>query len=147
LKSSYEGQAAIRLENLTVPGIKGRYAFDLDRESSPAQLSFAPTLAEIIADLDKGIEPTVIATKFHNTISAAVVAVCEHLRQQRGIETVVLSGGVFQNAFLLRQICVGLRKKGFSVFCHHLVPPNDGGLSLGQAAVALAQYNRDREKD
>ncbi|MCI5225042.1 MAG: carbamoyltransferase HypF, partial [Candidatus Electrothrix sp. AR4] len=108
----------------------------------PAVLSFAPAFADILADLKKGIESTVIATKFHNTVSAAVVAVCEHLRQQRGLETVVLSGGVFQNAFLLQQVCAGLRRKKFAVFCHHHVPPNDGGLALGQAAVALAQYNR-----
>ncbi|MCI5167524.1 MAG: carbamoyltransferase HypF, partial [Candidatus Electrothrix sp. GM3_4] len=143
----YEGQAAVRLENLVRPDIKRWYTFDLATESFPAQLSFGSTLGGIIADLDKGIELTVISTKFHNTVSAAVVAVCEHLRQQRGIHTVALSGGVFQNAFLLRQVCAGLRSKEFAVFCHHLVPPNDGGLSLGQAAVALAQYNRETDKN
>ncbi len=142
LKSSYEGQAAVRLESLTVPGIRERYAFIVETANSPAQLSFAPTLAEIIADLDKGIDPAIIATRFHNTVSAAVVATCEYLRQQRGIETVVLSGGVFQNAFLLDRVCAGLREKGFAVFRHHRVPPNDGGLALGQAAVALARYNK-----
>ncbi len=145
LKSSYEGQAAVRLESLTVPGIRERYAFVFERENSPAQLSFAPTLAEIIADLDKGVDPAIIATRFHNTVSTAIVAVCEYLRQQRGIETVVLSGGVFQNAFLLDRVCAGLRKKGFAVFRHCRVPPNDGGLALGQAAVALARYNKTTE--
>ncbi|CAK8721537.1 carbamoyltransferase HypF [Candidatus Electrothrix aarhusensis] len=145
--SSYEGQAAVRLENLVRPESKGRYTFVLASEIFPAQLSFGPALGEIIADLDKGLELTVISTKFHNTVSAAVVATCEHLRQQRGINTVVLSGGVFQNAFLLQQVCTGLRRKEFAVFCHHLVPPNDGGLSLGQAAVALAQAQDNRATD
>ena len=137
---SYEGQAAVRLERLTKPDLHERYSFALEQDKQPCLLSFAPAFAEIIADLKKKTDPAVIATRFHNAVSAAIVAVCEHLRQERGLNTVALSGGVFQNAFLLKRVCAGLREKEFAVFCHQTVPPNDGGLSLGQAAVALAQY-------
>jgi hydrogenase maturation protein HypF len=138
---SYEGQAAVRLERLTKPDLHERYSFALEQDKQPCLLSFAPAFAEIIADLKKRTDPAVIATRFHNAVSAAIVAVCEELRQQRGLNAVALSGGVFQNAFLLKRACAGLREKDFAVFCHQAVPPNDGGLSLGQAAVALAQQN------
>ncbi|CAK8716207.1 Carbamoyltransferase [Candidatus Electronema halotolerans] len=137
---SYEGQAAVRLEGLTKPDLHERYSFALELDKQPMQLSFAPAFAELVADLQKKTEQAVIATRFHNAISAAIVAVCEELRQQQGLNTVALSGGVFQNAFLLKRVCAGLREKEFAVFCHQAVPPNDGGLSLGQAAVALAQH-------
>jgi hydrogenase maturation protein HypF len=137
---SYEGQAAVRLEGLTKPDLHERYSFALELDKQPMQLSFAPAFAELVTDLQKKTEQAVIATRFHNAISAAIVAVCEELRQQQGLNTVALSGGVFQNAFLLKRVCAGLREKEFAVFCHQTVPPNDGGLSLGQAAVALAQY-------
>ncbi|MCI5210778.1 MAG: carbamoyltransferase HypF, partial [Candidatus Electrothrix sp. ATG2] len=143
VQNVYEGQAALRLESLTRPGIRGQYPFIVERKHDPVQISFAPTLAAILADLNKGIEKTIISTRFHKTVSAAVVAVCVHLREQRRIENVVLSGGVFQNAFLLQHVCTELAGQGFAVFHHCRVPPNDGGLALGQAAVALAQYNKN----
>jgi hydrogenase maturation protein HypF len=81
----------------------------------------------------------VIAARFHNGVVAAILAVCEHVRSGHGLATVALSGGVFQNLLLLERTVDGLTARGFTVLTHHRVPPNDGGISLGQAAVAAAR--------
>ncbi len=77
-----------------------------------------------------------IARRFHNTIARATTDLCEKIRAASGNNRVVLSGGSFQNKLLTNGIFSGLVDKGFEVFTHRLVPPNDGGLALGQAVVA-----------
>jgi hydrogenase maturation protein HypF len=93
-------------------------------------------------DLLAGVAPAVIAARFHRGVAAAIVEVCTALRERSGLTTVALSGGVFQNLLLLGQVVDGLEEAGFRVLTHARVPPNDGGISLGQAAVAGA---RDRD--
>jgi hydrogenase maturation protein HypF len=84
----------------------------------------------------------VIAARFHNGLAAGLVTVCGRLRADRDLQTVALSGGVFQNLLLLER-CVGaLEQAGFRVLLHGRVPPNDGGISLGQAAIAGARDRR-----
>jgi hydrogenase maturation protein HypF len=80
----------------------------------------------------------VIAARFHNGVAAAIVAVCERLRDGHGLSTVALSGGVFQNLLLTARAMAGLTDRGFRVLVHARVPCNDGGISFGQAAVAAA---------
>ena len=82
--------------------------------------------------------PGVVAARFHHGLAAAVVAGCRRARESTGLPTVALSGGVFQNMLLLTTTVDGLEAAGFTVLVHHRVPPNDGGISLGQAAVAAA---------
>jgi len=82
-----------------------------------------------------------VAARFHNALADVVLAVCTRLRDEQGLSTVALSGGVFQNARLLASCLQRLDGAGFEVLTHRQVPPNDGGISLGQAAVAGA---RDR---
>jgi hydrogenase maturation protein HypF len=95
-----------------------------------------------VADQASGTPVPVIAARFHNGLAAGVAAVCGRLRAERGLDTVALSGGVFQNLLLLER-CVGaLEQGGFRVLLHGRVPPNDGGISLGQAAVAGALDRR-----
>ena len=93
------------------------------------------------ADLLTGTPREVIAARFHNGIAALVEAGCLLLRDRHGLNTVALSGGVFQNMLLLRQAVSRLEARGFRVLVHSRVPCNDGGISLGQAVVAAA---RDR---
>ena len=81
-----------------------------------------------------------IAGRFHRTIAAAIVECCAALRLRYARHEVVLTGGVMQNDFLLELLHTGLQSRGFKVHSHALVPPNDGGIALGQAAVALAQF-------
>ncbi len=94
------------------------------------------------ADLVAGVPVPAIAARFHNGVAAAIADVCVRLREQSGIGTVALSGGVFQNLLLTRRVLGRLETAGFAVLTHSRVPCNDGGISLGQAAVAGA---RDRQ--
>ncbi len=93
-------------------------------------------------DLLAGAEPPVIAARFHRGVAAAIARVCAALRERSGLGTVALSGGVFQNLLLLAQVADLLEAAGFRVLTHARVPPNDGGISLGQAVVAAARDRR-----
>ncbi len=96
----------------------------------------------MVADQAAGIPAPLIAARFHNGLAAGVLTVCRRLRAERGLDIVALSGGVFQNLLLLER-CVGaLEEGGFRILLHGRVPPNDGGISLGQAAVAGARDRR-----
>jgi hydrogenase maturation protein HypF len=93
----------------------------------------------VVEDLDAGVARPLVAARFHNGLAAATVAACRDVREATGLETVALSGGVFQNLLLLDRVVAGLESDGFRVLVHSRVPPNDGGISLGQAAVAGAR--------
>jgi hydrogenase maturation protein HypF len=82
-----------------------------------------------------GEEPSEIARRFHQTVASLVVDVCLRIREMRGFERVALSGGVFQNVLLTTSLVPELERRGFEVFRHKKVPPNDGGIALGQLAV------------
>ncbi len=132
---TFEGQAAIALESAAQPGVSQRYSFHIE-QTEPMQLDMRPMLQEIVRDLTLSKPVGYIAACFHNTIAAAILELCRRLRQQEGLTRVCLSGGVFQNMYLLNSTVKDLDRDGFQVFLHALVPPNDGGISLGQAAIA-----------
>lgn len=134
----YEGQAAIELELLADAGVRDRWPVGIDTTSEPARIRGGDLVRGIVEDLAAGVGVRTIAGRFHTTLAAVTVEVCEGLRETHGLETVALSGGVFQNLLLTRRCEEGLRRAGFRVLTHHRVPPNDGGVSLGQAAVAGA---------
>jgi hydrogenase maturation protein HypF len=143
---SFEGQAAIQLEWLaTDVADKGIYPFELQPESasgcqkmdlSPFSIDTRPLIRAIAEDSQKSTPIEVIARRFHSTIVEMIVAACDRIRSQTGLKAVVLSGGVFLNALLLREVCAQLAAAGFRAYRHRLVPPGDGGLSLGQLAIA-----------
>lgn len=99
----------------------------------------APLIRAVVEDLETGRAPGPVAACFHRTLAAAVVELCRSVREEEGLERVALTGGVFQNALLTEWTVRGLERAGFEVLLHRRVPPNDGGLSYGQAAVALAR--------
>jgi hydrogenase maturation protein HypF len=138
---TFEGQAAISLEAITAPGIGRAYDFGIDGEE-PAVLDFRPMIAALVKDLSLGKEAGEISACFHNTISAAVVEVCCRIRKKDGLNRVCLSGGTFQNVYLLDRTVPELRRRGFGVFLHAMVPSNDGGVSLGQAVIANELLHR-----
>jgi hydrogenase maturation protein HypF len=140
---TFEGQAAIALESAAHPGIEDRYSFHL-QESEPMQLDMRAMIEEIVRDLAHSTPVGLISARFHNTVAAAIVEICRQIRQQENLTRVCLSGGVFQNVYLLKHTVRGLDKDGFQVFLHALVPPNDGGISLGQAAIANAILRREK---
>ncbi len=141
---TFEGQAAIALESAAQPGVEDRYSFQL-QESEPMQLDMRPMITEIARDVAGGTPSGLISARFHNTVVTAIVEVCRWIRQQENLTRVCLSGGVFQNMYLLKRTVKDLDKDGFQVFLHAMVPPNDGGISLGQAAIANAILRREQE--
>jgi hydrogenase maturation protein HypF len=141
--ATYEAQAAIRLESIADPRVTERYPFEIlpgGRQVAvrhrPWTLDFGPMIHAIIEERRRGAGVREIAAKFHNTVAAALVQTSRFVRGQRNINVVTLSGGVFQNALLLRRTVDALQAQRFTVFTNTAVPPNDGGLALGQAAVA-----------
>jgi hydrogenase maturation protein HypF len=143
---SYEGQAAVELEALaTDVSSDGAYPFDVTEAGcrNPAEallvVDTRPLIAAVAGDVRAGVAAGVIGRRFHATLVAIVADVCGRIRQQTGLGVVVLSGGVFLNVLLLREAAARLAADGFRVYRHRLVPPNDGGLSLGQLAVAAAR--------
>jgi hydrogenase maturation protein HypF len=137
---SYEGQAAIELEQSADPGEDVGYPVRV--EAGERVLIYGVDLVRAAAeDWLAGAHPSTVAGRFHCGLSSAVVRACAEIRTRTGLSTVALSGGVFQNVLLLTQTVDGLEAEGFTVLTHSRVPPNDGGISLGQAAVAAA---RDR---
>jgi hydrogenase maturation protein HypF len=133
---SYEGQAAIELEALGTPDAEGEYRFDLIITDTGLILDPSSVIAAVAGDVLSGIPAPVISTRFHRALAAAVLAAASDMRQRYHIDTAALSGGVFQNVTLLEAAKRGLEESGFEVLIHHLVPPNDGGLALGQVALA-----------
>jgi hydrogenase maturation protein HypF len=141
-RARYEAQAAMELEALA-DGVTADVPYPLTiAGGAPLVIEPGPIVAAVVRDRAAGTPPPVIAARFHATVAQAVVQVCGRLRRTTGLGRVVLSGGVFQNVTLLTAACRGLGAAGFEVATHHLVPPNDGGLALGQAAVARARLAR-----
>jgi hydrogenase maturation protein HypF len=102
----------------------------------PKVLDFAPTFAAMASGLRQGVSPELLAASFHNTMAVAITDMVMRISAQTGIREVALSGGVFQNCTLLDKIVTILALNSFRVYIHRQVPPNDGGLALGQAVVA-----------
>jgi hydrogenase maturation protein HypF len=132
---TFEGQAAIRLEMAADPGVTDRYQFDLQQDQ-PIVVDLRQTIAAIVQEIARNRPINEISARFHNTLSAAIVEVCRRIRKSDGLDRVCLSGGVFQNHLLLGLTAAELRRLGFGVFLHAIVPANDGGISLGQAVIA-----------
>ncbi len=130
--ATYEGQAAIEMEAMADPHEGGSYVFDIvDGLVDPA-----PVWQGLISDWRQGTSRPVLSARFHNSVVQMVLDVCKIIQQQTGVKTAALSGGVWQNRFLLEKTCAALEKSGFAVLTHHQVPANDGCIALGQAMVA-----------
>ena len=146
---SYDGQSAIELEALAELGEeeakspppplwqRGEYAYEIVcHDDDPFHLDFSPMFPELLADLDAGLPVAAMAYRFHRTVAAAATDACLRIAAATGLDRVILSGGVFQNRLLSEMLYTALTADGLTVFTHRLVPPNDGGIALGQAAIA-----------
>ncbi|MER6362738.1 carbamoyltransferase HypF [Kitasatospora sp. NPDC001527] len=133
----YEAQAAVELEAAALAhGPADGYAFALRREEGVLVGDPAPVLAAAVEELAAGAPAGLLAARFHAAVAGLVRALCRAAREEHGLETVALTGGVFANALLTTACGRGLRADGFTVLRHRRVPPNDGGLALGQLMVA-----------
>ena len=137
-RSGYEGHAAVELEMAAAQhaGAAEPYPFRVSGDGFPLELDATPAIAAIVADLRAGVPSPVIAARFHAAVAAATATALRRLRKEIGVDCVVLGGGVFQNVTLLELLVPRLQEAGFKVYLPRAVPPNDGGICLGQAAVA-----------
>jgi hydrogenase maturation protein HypF len=136
---AYEGQAAIELEQLAAPDEPPYPA--LTGEVRPARLDATPLIQAMVEDILQGATAPQIAGRFHASVAELLALACEGARAESGLQRVALSGGVFQNRLLTERLVARLERAGFQVYLNRRVPPNDGGLSLGQLAVAAARIS------
>ena len=136
---SYEGQAAIELEALADRTADGAYemAF-VARADAPALLDPAPAIEQLLAELAAGVPASIVSARFHAGVAEATTAACVRLASSAGLDTAVLSGGVFQNRLLLEGCAAALERAGLRVLTPQRLPPNDGQIAFGQAAVAAS---------
>ncbi|MGA7305092.1 MAG: carbamoyltransferase HypF, partial [Rhodothermales bacterium] len=138
---TYEAQAAIALEMTADPD--ETWSFLTEEPIGRGPLDWTPILRGILGDIEMGTPVSVIATRFHRTLADLFVSAALQAREETGIASVGLSGGVFQNGLLFADIGAKLRREGFDVITHRLVPTNDGGIAYGQAAVAAWRLAKD----
>ena len=141
MEISYEAQAAIELEALVDNAELGYYPWRLNGH----QIDMKDTITAILHDLNKGESQSVISTRFHNTITHLALDIAILIYTNFGIQKIALSGGVWQNQYLLTKTLTLLEENGLQPLIHHLIPPNDECISLGQAIVTAKQYLPDKE--
>ncbi|MCW7945084.1 hydrogenase maturation protein HypF [Streptomyces hygroscopicus] len=152
-RSGYEAQAAVELEAAALRAPAGdttAYTFAVrapEPDGGPVVADPAPVLAAIVDDLRAGAEPALVAARFHRTVAGLVHRLCALARERHGVDTVALTGGVFLNSVLSSACAEVLHTDGFTVLRHHLVPPGDGGLALGQLMVAARAAGRTEAPD
>ena len=136
---TYEGQAAVELEAAATSAgpVGGGYPLPLDGPALDARV----TIEAVNEDLEAGASPALVAARFHAGVASGTAAACERMARDAGLDSVVLSGGVFQNRLLLELTVAGLGQRGLRVLVPERLPPNDGGIAYGQAAVAAARLS------
>jgi hydrogenase maturation protein HypF len=136
----YEAQAAIELEMLAPNEVDkfgaNCYPFYITDHQGMKIIKLGELISTIVQDVKNKVPTPIISLKFHNTMAQIVVEMCKLISREIGITQVALSGGVFQNRLFFMSTTAALQREGFEVFTHHLVPCNDGGISLGQAVIA-----------
>jgi hydrogenase maturation protein HypF len=141
-ESSYEAESAMLLEAAVQAGGDEQYEVLLRRDTVPWTIDTRALIVQIARDISSGRSARAVSGSFHRAMAMMIASVCGALRERNGLDKVCLSGGTFQNFTLLAQAVKLLRHSGFQVFLHSLVPPNDGGLSLGQAVIAAKTLER-----
>jgi len=147
---TYEAQAAIEFENLAAGDVTDSYRFEIEQpEKGAARYSFVfnpePVIRAVVADVRAGVPASTVSARFHNSVAELIRDLCLLVREAEGLSRVALSGGVFQNVTLLAKAERLLADASFEVLTHRLVPPNDGGIALGQALVAKFKYQTTNE--
>ena len=134
-KVSFEGQAAMALEFAADPSCEELYPVDFEEKGGVIILDWRPLVEALIEDLRRGTKASVISARFHNSLVESIVQVALRVKARR----IALSGGCFQNRILTEKTALRLEREGFQVLLHSQVPPNDGGISLGQVVVAASR--------
>jgi len=137
-KITYDAQGAIELENILNPSVKEGYEYCIINKDNTFQIDYDSIIQGVLRDIEKKIPASNISAKFHNTICNATVDLVCRISKKYNIKSVVLSGGVFQNNYLLLHVLERLKEKGFTVYYNQQIPINDSGISVGQLAIADA---------
>jgi hydrogenase maturation protein HypF len=133
----FEAQLPMALEAIIGSDNEENYDFELKKiAGKPLQFDLYKMMVQIINDIQKDTPDGIISVKFHNTIAATLLQAAKAARESKNLNTVTLSGGVFCNRYLTNRLIKLLKKNDFTVLFHRNVPANDGGISLGQAAIA-----------
>jgi hydrogenase maturation protein HypF len=150
--STFEAEAAMRFEAVADPTCREAYGVresaqrdeTANTDTTPGPIFRSHTLLrELVADMQGGVPVPTISARFHNGVCWEILRCVQLLREQRGLSIVALSGGVFQNRWLLEGTTELLEEAGFTVLTHSTVPPNDGGIAYGQLAIAAARRERN----
>jgi hydrogenase maturation protein HypF len=135
-KITYEGQASMELESLIIGYDDTSYNYKIHYEENELIIDTIPIVNSIVNDMKNGVSKNIISQRFHNTVIHFSVDICKRLRELYNINDVALSGGVFQNAYILSGLIKGLENDGFNVYTHSKIPTNDGGIAIGQIVIA-----------
>ena len=138
----FEAELPMGLEAMTRPGIEQTYPVQWEQADQRWQWRYEPILEGIVQDLRRGDTAETTATRFHNTVSEALLTIAQKARSATGINTAALSGGVFGNRYLAQRLIKQLKNDDFDVLWKRCVPANDGGVALGQAAIAAAMLEK-----
>ena len=141
-ENTYEGEAAIALESFTREGIEGEYDVAFKVKNSYSVIDFSPAIREIIRDVSRDTAKEIIATKFHNTVAGVIQKMVLQLSVEHEVSGVILTGGTFQNQYLLHRTIRLLSSDDMTVMTNHQVPPNDACISLGQAYLIRERLKR-----
>lgn len=140
---TYDAQAAIELENIIDASIDDQhYSYSINENNDMLEIDYSAIISDLLIDRKCRVSASVMSAKFHNTISKAAVDMLIKLRERHQINQTVLSGGVFENMYLLESVYKKLRDEGFIVYFNQQVPINDSGISVGQLAVAAEALGR-----
>lgn len=145
--NTFEGEAASALESLIRDGVEGEYDVEFKRENGYTVVDFSKTIIGVCEDAAKRIAQGVIATRFHNTIASVIRSVAMDSSKRFGVKDAVLSGGTFQNIYLLERTERLLNGEGLNVYVNRKVPCNDAGVSLGQAYIVRERLKKRRPPD
>ena len=135
-QTSYEGQAAIEFQQLMEKEANGSYHFEIINENEIMIFDWRQLICDIVSDLNRGVSAGIVSVRFHRAVVELIAAASSFERGKTGSNSIVISGGVFQNDYLLENAVHALEKSGFTVFTNEAIPMNDGGISFGQAAAA-----------
>ncbi len=146
---SYDSQAPIELENIINEHIYSYYDYDINRIDNTFEIDYKNILLGIVKDLKENKNPSIISSRFHNTVinftCDLVYKIRENYKLKYNLDKVILSGGVFQNNYLLKGIYQRLKDNGFNVFFNEKIPINDEGISLGQLAIGDSIIEKEKK--
>jgi len=140
--NTFEGEAAMALESLVQNGIDGEYPVVIKKENGYTVVDFAAAIRAVLLDVSKGVPVPVMATQFHNTVASVIRQMVNDLRRRTGINDVALSGGTFQNQYLLKRVLEQLNRDGSRACTNTKMPPNDACISLGQAYLVRERLKK-----